>query len=242
MGRKSTDSVAQTKPKKTKASGSSGAVKLTKASTSTSGGTPKPPAKGPNKPRAVEPDEVELYCGLPEPSSKRKESGVVSTATKSDGKAKPSTSKKDVRLSKAKPVKSPLTAPKTDGNTDPKSAGKKQKAVPEPVEADSEESEEEWVGFGHASEESSEEDEEEGEGEDESEEEGGDDSSEEELLHGLSSDDDQDSSDEEVELPGIDVSKLPTIAKDDKIVKQKLERAKRQPVRISPSSSLSFVV
>lgn len=40
----------------------------------------------------------------------------------------------------------------------------------------------------------------------------------------------QDSSDEEIELPGLDVSKLPTIAKDDKAVKHKLEKAKRKPV------------
>ena len=240
MGRKSTDSTVQKKSRTTKASGSSGAVKPAKASTSTSGGTQKPPsAKGPKKPRAVESDEVEVDGLLEEPSSKRKNTGVVSTATKSDGKAKPSTSKKDVQSFKAKPVKSPLTAPNAGGNSDLKISGKKQKVVPEPVEADSEESEEEWVGFGHLSEESNEEDGEEDEGEDESEEEGDDDSSEEELLHGLSSDDDQDSSDEEVEFPGIDVSKLPTIAKDDKIVKQKLERAKRQPVRNSLIVSLS---
>ncbi|KAI0955905.1 hypothetical protein AcV7_006446 [Taiwanofungus camphoratus] len=48
-------------------------------------------------------------------------------------------------------------------------------------------------------------------------------------LHGFSTDDD-DSSDEEVEeWAGIDVGTLPTIAKDDAIVKQKLEKAKRQP-------------
>ena len=95
------------------------------------------------------------------------------------------------------------------------------------MEADSEESEQEWVGFGGVDEESS------GGGEeDEDGEEDDDNSSEEKLLHGLSSDD-QDSSDEEIELPGINISKLPTIAKDDKVVKQKLERAKRQPVRIA---------
>jgi len=45
--------------------------------------------------------------------------------------------------------------------------------------------------------------------------------------------DDDDSSDEEVmdedDAPGIDVKKLPTIAKDDAVVKQKLEKAKRKP-------------
>jgi nucleolar protein 15 len=185
---------------------------------------------GRKKPRAVESDEVEVDGRLEEPSSKTKKTGIGSTTTKTDGRAKPSTSKKDVQSSKSKPVKSPLTVPNTDGKPDPKSAGKKQKAIPEPAEADSEESEEEWVGFSHVGEESGEEDEEEG-----------DDSSEEELLHGLSSDDDdQDSSDEEVELPGIDISKLPTIVKDDKIVQQKLEKAKRQPVRISLITPLSW--
>ncbi|KAJ3490861.1 hypothetical protein NLI96_g1150 [Meripilus lineatus] len=45
-------------------------------------------------------------------------------------------------------------------------------------------------------------------------------------------DDDDDSSDEEgidTEIPGIELSKLPTIAKDDATVKRKLEKAKRNP-------------
>lgn len=49
-------------------------------------------------------------------------------------------------------------------------------------------------------------------------------------------DDDDDSSDEEgidTEIPGIELSKLPTIAKDDATVKRKLEKAKRNPVRPS---------
>jgi len=123
-----------------------------------------------------------------------------------------------------KTPKSPSTAANPRGNVTSKPVKMKQKVAPKPVEADSEESEQEWVGFGGMDGESGEEDEESGDGE-----EGGH-SSEEEPLHGLSSDD-QDSSDEEVELPGIHISKLPTIARDDKIVKQKLEKAKRQPVR-----------
>lgn len=52
-------------------------------------------------------------------------------------------------------------------------------------------------------------------------------------LRGLSSD--EDSSDDDgggatPDIPGIDVSKLPTVAKDDATVKRKLERAKRNPV------------
>ncbi|KAK7062841.1 nucleolar protein [Paramarasmius palmivorus] len=47
-------------------------------------------------------------------------------------------------------------------------------------------------------------------------------------LHGLTSD--EDSSDDDMEEPeGIDIGKLPTIAKDDATVKRKLEKAKRQP-------------
>lgn len=218
MGRQSTNSATQAKTK-IKTSNS----KSPKASTSVSSGTRKPPSITSKESRAVESDDVDVD-GLSEgPPSKRKKITVVSTTPKKvfDDKVRPLTSKKHVQSSKSKPAKSPLTAANTGGSPDPKFSGKKQKAVAEPAEAGSEESEEEWVGFGHASEE-------EGEGD------GDDDSSEEEPLHGLSSDDDdQDSSDEEVEFPSIDVSKLPTIAKDDKIVKQKLEKAKRQPVRIS---------
>jgi hypothetical protein len=54
-------------------------------------------------------------------------------------------------------------------------------------------------------------------------------------LHGFSTDDD-DSSDEEDAMDdgpsAFDVSKLPTIAKDDAAVKHKLDKAKRQPVRL----------
>jgi hypothetical protein len=54
-------------------------------------------------------------------------------------------------------------------------------------------------------------------------------------LHGFSTDDD-DSSDEEDpmddEPSAFDVGKLPTIAKDDATIKHKLEKAKRQPVRL----------
>jgi nucleolar protein 15 len=193
---------------------------------------------GSKKSRAVEPDEERLDKPSKVPPTKRKKATVASTTTKKpvDDKPKPSIPKKDVQ-SKSKPVKSPLTVANSGGKSDPKPAGKKQKAVPEPVEAESEESEQEWVGFGGVDEESGEEDEEEGEDEDEEEDDG--DTSEDELLHGLSSDD-QDSSDEEVDLPGIDISKLPTIAKDDKIVKQKLEKAKRQPVCITFAYNSTF--
>ena len=233
MGRKSTDSTAQAKAK-TKPSGStpSMAPKLAKTLTPTSGGTPgpKPASMGSRKPKAVESDKVEAGGHSEGSPAKRKKTTVPLTTTKKsvDDIPKPSTSKKDVQP-KPKPVKSTLTTANPGGNSEPKSVRKGQKAVPEPVEADSEESEE-WVGFGGADEE-------------EDEEEGSCDSSEEDLLHGLSSDDDQDSSDEEVDLPGIDISKLPTIAKDDKIVKQKLEKAKRQTVCITSTITLlPFVV
>ncbi|RPD61049.1 RNA-binding domain-containing protein [Lentinus tigrinus ALCF2SS1-7] len=51
-----------------------------------------------------------------------------------------------------------------------------------------------------------------------------------EDFYGFESDDD-DSSDEEMaeDIPGIDIGKLPTVAKDDETVKRKLEKAKRKP-------------
>ncbi|KAJ4490378.1 hypothetical protein J3R30DRAFT_3421226 [Lentinula aciculospora] len=51
---------------------------------------------------------------------------------------------------------------------------------------------------------------------------------EEEDLHGLSTDED-DSSDEEIDGFSIDITKLPTVAKDDATVYRKLEKAKKQP-------------
>ena len=61
--------------------------------------------------------------------------------------------------------------------------------------------------------------------------------SDEDHMHGFSTDDD-DSSDEEVTSEGgVDIAKLPTVAKDDATVQKKLERAQRQPVRPSPTST-----
>ncbi|ELU40747.1 RNA binding protein [Rhizoctonia solani AG-1 IA] len=52
-------------------------------------------------------------------------------------------------------------------------------------------------------------------------------------LQGFSTDEDSsdDGGDEAPELPGIDLTKLPTIAKDDATVKRRLERAKREPTQ-----------
>ncbi|KAI0775046.1 hypothetical protein BD413DRAFT_669790 [Trametes elegans] len=53
---------------------------------------------------------------------------------------------------------------------------------------------------------------------------------EEQDFYGFSSDDDDSSDDEMAEdIPGIDIGKLPTVAKDDETVKRKLEKAKRKP-------------
>lgn len=62
-------------------------------------------------------------------------------------------------------------------------------------------------------------------------EESGSESEEEQDLHGLTTDDD-DSSDEDdhIDTNPVDVDKLPTIAKDDAVVRAKLEKAKRQAV------------
>lgn len=62
-------------------------------------------------------------------------------------------------------------------------------------------------------------------------------------LHGFSTDDDDSSDEEDVMDEGpsaFDISKLPTIAKDDVTVKHKLEKAKRQPVCLLSSLIKSF--
>lgn len=53
-------------------------------------------------------------------------------------------------------------------------------------------------------------------------------------LQGFSTDEDSsdDDGDDAPEIPGVDISKLPTVAKDDATVKRKLERAKRDPVSV----------
>lgn len=52
-------------------------------------------------------------------------------------------------------------------------------------------------------------------------------------LRGFSSGSDSSDDDEDVdEAPPLDVSKLPTIAKDDETVRRRLEKAKKQPVSI----------
>ncbi|KAF9257488.1 RNA-binding domain-containing protein [Marasmius fiardii PR-910] len=60
---------------------------------------------------------------------------------------------------------------------------------------------------------------------------GGEEEEEQEIeIHGLTSDE-EDSSDDEIGGPieGIDIAKLPTVAKDDKSVQRRLDKAKRQP-------------
>jgi len=52
--------------------------------------------------------------------------------------------------------------------------------------------------------------------------------SDEDHLHGFSTDDDDSSDEELIVEDGIDVGKLPTVAKDDATVQKKLERAQRQ--------------
>lgn len=53
-------------------------------------------------------------------------------------------------------------------------------------------------------------------------------------LYGFSTD--EDSSDDDLDVDDeavVDVGSLPTVARDDAAVKRKLERAKRNPVRVS---------
>lgn len=63
-------------------------------------------------------------------------------------------------------------------------------------------------------------------------------------LHGFSTD--EDSSDEESDSGGepmeLDIGKLPTISKDDETVNWKLEKAKRQTVRVFSTSFFSFPI
>ena len=56
--------------------------------------------------------------------------------------------------------------------------------------------------------------------------------SDEDHLYGFSTDDDDSSDEEVIAEDAIDVEKLPTIAKDDATVQKKLERTKRQQVRL----------
>jgi nucleolar protein 15 len=56
-------------------------------------------------------------------------------------------------------------------------------------------------------------------------------------LHGFSTDEDSSDEDLDIEDAGIDVGKLPTISKDDIVVKRKLDRAKRQQVCFTSVSS-----
>ncbi|CAE6390595.1 unnamed protein product [Rhizoctonia solani] len=57
--------------------------------------------------------------------------------------------------------------------------------------------------------------------------------SEEDHIQGFSTDEDSsdDDGDEAPELPGIDLAKLPTIAKDDETVKRRLAQARKEPAR-----------
>ncbi|KAJ3812958.1 RNA-binding domain-containing protein [Lentinula lateritia] len=67
------------------------------------------------------------------------------------------------------------------------------------------------------------------EGKNDEDEQSGEEEEEEGMLHGLSTDEDDSSDDEEIDGPPVDITKLPTIAKDDATVQKRLERAKRQP-------------
>jgi nucleolar protein 15 len=52
-------------------------------------------------------------------------------------------------------------------------------------------------------------------------------------LYGFSTDEDSSDDDLDVDDEAVDVGSLPTVARDDAAVKRKLERAKRNPVRVS---------
>jgi hypothetical protein len=87
----------------------------------------------------------------------------------------------------------------------PLSSAKRVEPEPEPESSDASEAEAEAAGSG-------------AEGDD--------------YLYGFSTDDDDSSDDEAIVEVGVDVGKLPTVAKDDATVQKKLERAKRQQASI----------
>lgn len=64
--------------------------------------------------------------------------------------------------------------------------------------------------------------------------------SDEDHLYGFSTDGEDSSDDEVVVEHGIDVGKLPTVAKDDTTVQKKLERAQKQQVRIPANFESSY--
>jgi len=123
------------------------------------------------------------------------------------------------RVKKAKTV-SVSSQTKTMPKSKEKEKGRVGKAKPKFVEPEEEEEEK--------GEDMDEDQENEGEDEDDG------DEDEEEMIHGFSTDDDDSSDDEDlaVEPAGVDVGKLPTVAKDDATVKRKLEKAKREPVSV----------
>ncbi|EAU85560.1 RNA binding protein [Coprinopsis cinerea okayama7 len=160
-----------------------------------------------------------------------------STTTKGKAAAKPADSKPAATKDKAPAKSAPRPAPakskaKASAPAKPSNSKRKQPS-PKPMapSSDEEEEEEEEEEASSASEEEREA--EAGEGPSDSEQ---DDGSEEEgeenvHLHGFSTDD-EDSSDDEMEdgdARPFDVAKLPTVAKDDAIVKAKLEKAKKKP-------------
>ncbi|KAH9847514.1 hypothetical protein C2E23DRAFT_787356 [Lenzites betulinus] len=142
-------------------------------------------------------------------SKKRRNSAAAESAeTVKEGVAKKSDSAKAVeaapksaKKSKAAPVVQ--EEPAVPQKASKKAKGKAQPKAPSPQPEESAQEDND-----------AEEEEEEGENE----------------YFGFSSDDD-DSSDEEMaeDIPGIDIGKLPTVAKDDETVKRKLEKAKRKP-------------
>ncbi|KZT73049.1 hypothetical protein DAEQUDRAFT_704041 [Daedalea quercina L-15889] len=170
------------------------------------------------KGREVQSKDVEVTVDSEKMSAKKK--------TFKEESAKPTETK---RAKQEKSAKAPKTAPPTDDSAKPakrtskasniplagishptmtsKSTNKKRRQSPEPEPEPSASDDDEESTTKNAE-----------------------DADEEGHLYGFSTDD-ADSSDEEIgeEWGGIDVGKLPTIAKDDAVVKKKLEKAKRHP-------------
>ncbi|EMD33976.1 hypothetical protein CERSUDRAFT_141366 [Gelatoporia subvermispora B] len=163
---------------------------------------PEPAVKAASEKKGKKREEVEESEAEQAESSKRKAKGKA-PAKVAEPKAVVKVADKKVEVKPATKAAPPAKKTKITAKA----------PSPSPSAASQSEAQEEGEGSAAEEDKSDEEDEDEG------------------HLYGFSTDDEGDSSDEEVsgDWEGIDVSKLPTIAKDDAVIKKKLEKAKKQP-------------
>ncbi|TFK88829.1 RNA-binding domain-containing protein [Polyporus arcularius HHB13444] len=152
--------------------------------------------------------ESAVVVEQPKPDEKAEVSGEKKRKRKAAEPAEQETSAQPLKETKKKRTSIAEPAPAVEEEkveTGDKKKKRKAKAAPEPQPQPEEEAEE-------AAEEQSEKE-------------------EEDEFYGFESDDDDSSDEDEMvdDIPGIDIGKLPTIARDDETVKRKLEKAKRKP-------------